>query len=213
MILIVSINFISFDAGSMSCFKTIQPINFMLFCFWLLLDLTTWITTINVHYDTKYGSQTWVHRGCLLILQREPFFNYTSLWKYLWWILLSQRASHSCSASQIQGGCLSAAVWVPVTAPTMACQAGAMLSVAADGRHGGGWAPQIPESESAHGEYPTQCTTPHSTRAKLVMERRDWKETDCLAISKWAVRKSFVLQGETVFLPLDFLFSFIYLIT
>ena len=118
MILIVSINFISFDAGSMSCFKTIQPINFMLFCFWLLLDLTTWITTINVHYDTKYGSQTWVHRGCLLILRREPFFNYTSLWKYLWWILLSQRASHSCSASQIQGGCLSAAVWVPVTAPT-----------------------------------------------------------------------------------------------
>ena len=41
MIFIVSINFVSFDAGSMSCFKTIQPINFMLFCFWLLLDLTT----------------------------------------------------------------------------------------------------------------------------------------------------------------------------
>ena len=73
MIFIVSINFISFDAGSMSCFKTIQPINFMLFCFWLLLDLTTWVTTISVHYDTKYGSQAWVQGGCLLILQQEPF--------------------------------------------------------------------------------------------------------------------------------------------
>lgn len=48
----------------------------------------------------------------------RTFFYYTGLWKYLWWILLSQRPSRSCSASQIQGGCLSAAVWVPVTAPT-----------------------------------------------------------------------------------------------
>ena len=37
----------------------------------------------------------------------------------------------------------------------MACQAGAVLSVAAGGGHGGGWAPQIPESESACGEYST----------------------------------------------------------
>lgn len=108
MILIVSINFISFYARSISCFKTIQPVNIMLFFFWLLLDLTTWAAAINVHYGTKYSSQTWD-------VQRLP----VNITAGIFFIkMVSEKTSDGCCSSrQIQGGCLSAAVWVPVTVP------------------------------------------------------------------------------------------------
>lgn len=50
MILMISINFSSFHAGSISCFKTVQAISIMLFFFWLLRDLTARATAIKVHY-------------------------------------------------------------------------------------------------------------------------------------------------------------------
>lgn len=73
IILIVGINFISFYASSISCFKTIQPVSIVLFFFRLLQGLTAWAAAIKVHYSTKYHSQTWDVQRLLLMLQWESF--------------------------------------------------------------------------------------------------------------------------------------------
>lgn len=61
MILIVSINFISFYAGSISCFKTIHPVSIMLFFFLAFMGSDN---LSRYHQGTLWHKVRFSNRGC-----------------------------------------------------------------------------------------------------------------------------------------------------
>ena len=144
MILIVTINFISFYARSISCFKTIQPVNIMLFFsgfywIWQLEPLPSMYIMVPSTV-LRHG----MYRGRLLLLQQESFLLRWFLERPLMDAAEPEAPTTAALDKSRVDVCqrLSESLW---QRPWTGCQAGAVRSV---GGNGGGWAPQIPEPES-----------------------------------------------------------------